>query len=401
MHQVVTAQLAARRAGHAEHQDPRRGPRRRRQAVEQKGTGRARQGSIRAPHWRGGGVALGPKPRSYAPAHPQEDDQASPCARPCPTGPPRARSSSSTSGASTPRRPRTPWPRSAALGVDGQGARRARPPTTTRRWKSFRNLPRCTCSSAGELNAYDVLVQRLRRVHRAPRCPTGAVPPVDGRATAAERGGRQVKDPRDVIIAPVVSEKSYALLEQQRLHVPRAPRRHQARDPRRGRGDLQRARSLKVNTLNRKGKRKRNRRTGTVRQAARHQAGHRHPRRGRPHRPVRGIATDGPSQAQAHQPRPPVPDRLRLRGDHQDHAREVAAGAQAQHRRPQQLRPQDRPPPGGGHKQQYRIIDFKRTKDGVPAKVAAIEYDPNRNCRIAAAPLPRRREALHPRPDAT
>src|SRR6187200_631416 len=38
---------------------------------------------------------------------------------------------------------------------------------------------------------------------------------------------------------------------------------------------------------------------------------------------------------------------------------------------------------GGGHKQQYRIIDFKRTKDGVPAKVAAIEYDPNRSCRIA------------------
>jgi large subunit ribosomal protein L2 len=38
---------------------------------------------------------------------------------------------------------------------------------------------------------------------------------------------------------------------------------------------------------------------------------------------------------------------------------------------------------GAGHKQQYRIIDFKRDKDGVPAKVAAIEYDPNRNARIA------------------
>ena len=38
---------------------------------------------------------------------------------------------------------------------------------------------------------------------------------------------------------------------------------------------------------------------------------------------------------------------------------------------------------GGGHKQQYRIVDFKRDKDGVPAKVAAIEYDPNRNARIA------------------
>src|SRR5207249_11359325 len=38
---------------------------------------------------------------------------------------------------------------------------------------------------------------------------------------------------------------------------------------------------------------------------------------------------------------------------------------------------------GGGHKRQYRVIDFRRDKDGVPAKVAAIEYDPNRTARIA------------------
>ena len=38
---------------------------------------------------------------------------------------------------------------------------------------------------------------------------------------------------------------------------------------------------------------------------------------------------------------------------------------------------------GGGHKRQYRIVDFRRDKDGVPATVAAIEYDPNRNARIA------------------
>src|SRR5207247_7843199 len=38
---------------------------------------------------------------------------------------------------------------------------------------------------------------------------------------------------------------------------------------------------------------------------------------------------------------------------------------------------------GGGHKRRYRVIDFKRLKDGVPAKVAAIEYDPNRSARIA------------------
>jgi large subunit ribosomal protein L2 len=38
---------------------------------------------------------------------------------------------------------------------------------------------------------------------------------------------------------------------------------------------------------------------------------------------------------------------------------------------------------GGGHKKQYRLIDFKRDKIGIPAKVAAIEYDPNRSARIA------------------
>jgi large subunit ribosomal protein L2 len=38
---------------------------------------------------------------------------------------------------------------------------------------------------------------------------------------------------------------------------------------------------------------------------------------------------------------------------------------------------------GGGHKQRYRMIDFRRDKDGIPARVAAVEYDPNRSARIA------------------
>ncbi|MFV8835818.1 50S ribosomal protein L2 [Aquisalimonas sp. APHAB1-3] len=38
---------------------------------------------------------------------------------------------------------------------------------------------------------------------------------------------------------------------------------------------------------------------------------------------------------------------------------------------------------GGGHKQQYRVIDFKRNKDGIPAKVERLEYDPNRSANIA------------------
>ena len=54
---------------------------------------------------------------------------------------------------------------------------------------------------------------------------------------------------------------------------------------------------------------------------------------------------------------------------------------------------------GGGHKRQYRIIDFKRIKDGMPAKVAAIEYDPNRTCRIALLHYADGDEGVHPRPE--
>ena len=38
---------------------------------------------------------------------------------------------------------------------------------------------------------------------------------------------------------------------------------------------------------------------------------------------------------------------------------------------------------GGGHKRRYRHVDFRRDKDGIPARVASIEYDPNRSARIA------------------
>ena len=66
MHQVVRAQRASWRAG--THQTRTRGMVRGggKKPFRQKGTGRARQGTIRAPHWRGGGVVFGPHPRSYA-----------------------------------------------------------------------------------------------------------------------------------------------------------------------------------------------------------------------------------------------------------------------------------------------------------------------------------------------
>src|SRR5437870_8255222 len=54
---------------------------------------------------------------------------------------------------------------------------------------------------------------------------------------------------------------------------------------------------------------------------------------------------------------------------------------------------------GGGHKRMYRLIDFKRSKHGVPGKVAEIEYDPNRTARIALVNYAdgEKRYILHPK----
>jgi large subunit ribosomal protein L4 len=155
MHQVVTAQLAAKRAGtqstktRAEVRGGGAKPWR------QKGTGRARQGSIRAPHWQGGGVALGPKPRSYAQKTPKKMVRL-------------ALASALSDRASDGKvvvvsgwgfeEPSTKAARDLlrTLGLDGKvlvvvghGEIEAA--------KSFRNLPEVHVLPAGELNAYDVL----------------------------------------------------------------------------------------------------------------------------------------------------------------------------------------------------------------------------------------------------
>jgi len=72
LHQVVTAQLAARRAGTQSTRTRAEVSGGGAKPFRQKGTGRARQGSTRAPHWSGGGVALGPKPRSYVQRTPKK-----------------------------------------------------------------------------------------------------------------------------------------------------------------------------------------------------------------------------------------------------------------------------------------------------------------------------------------
>ena len=157
LHQVVTAQLAARRAGTQSTKtraDVRGGGAK---PWKQKGTGRARQGSIRSPQWRGGGVALGPKPRSYAQRTPKKMIKLA------------LHSALSDRAAEDKVLVIESWafdaPSTKAavaaladLGVEGRSLIVIEP-TDTEAWKSFRNLgDRVHTISPGELNAYDVLV---------------------------------------------------------------------------------------------------------------------------------------------------------------------------------------------------------------------------------------------------
>jgi large subunit ribosomal protein L4 len=155
MHQVVTAQLAARRSGTQSTKTRAEVSGGGAKPWKQKGTGRARQGSTRAPHWQGGGVALGPKPRSYKQRTPKKmirlalasalSDRASEGKVVVVTG----------WGIET---PSTKAAKSllAALGVSGKilvvvGAEEIVAA------KSFRNLPDVHVLLNAELNAYDVL----------------------------------------------------------------------------------------------------------------------------------------------------------------------------------------------------------------------------------------------------
>jgi large subunit ribosomal protein L4 len=155
MHQVVTAQLAARRSGtqstktRAEVRGGGRKP------FKQKGTGNARQGSTRSPHFSGGGVALGPKPRKY--------DQKTP-KRMIKSALHSALSDRAAEGkvvvvdAWTFEAPKTKDAKKVleALGVDGT-ALVVVDIDDTNVIKSFLNLPEVQLIESRELNAYDVL----------------------------------------------------------------------------------------------------------------------------------------------------------------------------------------------------------------------------------------------------
>ncbi len=155
MHQVVTAQLAARRSGTQStktRSDVRGGGRK---PYAQKGTGNARQGSIRAPHFVGGGVALGPKPRKYDQKTPKKMVKAA------------LRSALSDRAGEGKivvvdswgfESPKTKDAKTAldALGITGTALVVVGRDDAAAAL-SFRNLPKVQVISPGELNAYDVL----------------------------------------------------------------------------------------------------------------------------------------------------------------------------------------------------------------------------------------------------
>lgn len=155
MHQVVTAQLAARRSGTQStktRSDVSGGGRK---PWAQKGTGNARQGSIRAPQFSGGGVALGPKPRSYDQKTPKKMVKA-------------ALRSALSDRASEGKvivveswGIETPKTRDAKAALDALGITGTALVVVGRddaaAALSFRNLPKVQIIGPGELNAYDVL----------------------------------------------------------------------------------------------------------------------------------------------------------------------------------------------------------------------------------------------------
>ena len=174
MHQVVTAQLAARRSG--THSTKTRAEVRGGGAKpwKQKGTGRARQGSIRAPHWRGGGIAHGPKPRSYAQRTPKKMKRLA------------LRSALSDRAANGAVLVVDDWgldqpkTKAAAELLDAIGATGRVLCVVHRRdenvWLSLRNLPHVHVLSPDQLNAYDVLVADIV-VFAADAVPAADAPP--------------------------------------------------------------------------------------------------------------------------------------------------------------------------------------------------------------------------------
>ena len=230
IHQVVVAQQAAARQG--THATKTRGEVRGggRKPYKQKGTGRARQGSTRAPQFAGGGVVHGPQPRDY--------DQRTP----------KKMKAAALRGALSDRaragrihvveqlvEGSVPTTRAAVKALKELSDRRRQLVVLERddavTWLSLRNVASVHLIAVDQLNTYDVLLSddvvfskgaydafvSGTAASSSRRATVVEAPAHDEQHRRDRRGGHQVstlhKDHRDVLIAPVVSEKSYNLLD--------------------------------------------------------------------------------------------------------------------------------------------------------------------------------------------
>jgi large subunit ribosomal protein L4 len=163
MHQVVTAQLAAARSGTHSTKTRAEVAGGGAKPWRQKGTGRARQGSTRSPHWRGGGVAHGPRPRDYRQRTPKKMVRLALCSALSDRAAEGKVMVVAEWGIDEPRTKRAKEVLD-ALGLRTKGEREDRVllvlgRTEEATWKSFRNLGRrVQIVLPEELNAYDVLV---------------------------------------------------------------------------------------------------------------------------------------------------------------------------------------------------------------------------------------------------
>ncbi len=147
---------------------------------KQKGTGRARAGSSRSPIWRGGGVALGPKPRSYEQRTPKKMKRLALASALSDRVADEKVVVVDAWGFDTPRT-KDAVAALGALDVSGKALIVLTPDDVTA-WKSFRNLTGCHVLTTGELNTYDVLVSDYVVFTKASL--PGATPPAA--AVAAE-----------------------------------------------------------------------------------------------------------------------------------------------------------------------------------------------------------------------
>jgi large subunit ribosomal protein L4 len=158
LHQVVTAQLAGARTGSASSKtraEVRGGGRK---PWRQKGLGRARQGSIRAPHFKGGGVAHGPRPRSFAERTPKKMKRLALCSALSTRAAEAAVRVVESPGWTTPKTKDAAQLLS-ALGVNGKALVVLRRGDETVS-KAFRNLPEVVLAEPDHLTVYDVLWAR-------------------------------------------------------------------------------------------------------------------------------------------------------------------------------------------------------------------------------------------------